>query len=189
MGLFDEKKKGLFDDDDDELDELFESLAKKQPSYVCELNEATVQELFLRCIATKETKSYLKSVLYQKEFGYEQDSPAILFDKDKILENLKSVLYLYGQLMTTHRHSNTISTSPENVHNSTINYKGEKWTDKDGILKQFFHLGVVCNIIYPFSPRGNSGFKFVNILPTLSPNDADFDEWWETHKVRFEGRQ
>ena len=187
MGLFDEKKKGLFDDDDEFLQSLLNE--ESYPPYVTELREATVQALFLRCIATKETKSYLKSVLYQKEFGYEQDSPAILFDKDKILENLKSVLYLYGQLMTTHRHSNTISTSPENVHNSTINYKGEKWTDKDGILKQFFHLGVVCDIIYPFNENGNSIFKFVNILPTLSPNDDNFDEWWETHKVRFEGRK
>ena len=154
-----------------------------------DLNEGNVQRLFNECIATKETKSYLKSVLYQKEFGYEQDSTAIYFDKDKILENLKSVLYLYGQLLTTHRHSNTINTSAESPHNSTINYKGEKWTNKDGILKQFFSLGVVCDIIYPFNENGNSIFKFVNILPTLSPNDPGFDEWWETHKVRFEGRQ
>lgn len=178
---------GLFDEDDEELDALFESLKARQPSYVAELNEVTVQELFLRCIATKDTTDYLKSILYQKEFGHAEDSNQILFDKKYILENLKKIRYLYGQLLTTHGHSNTISTSKENDHNSMTNYKGEIWTDKQGIIMQFFHLGVVSETIYPFSPRGNSGFKDVNIQPTLSPNDPDFAEWWEAHKGEWEG--
>ena len=180
---------GLFDDDDEELDELFEQLKNKQPSYVAELNESTVQELFLRCIATKDTTEYLKSVLYQKDFGYEQDSNPILFDKKKLLENLRNIRYLYGQLFTTHKHSNTINTTVGNPHNSMINYKGEAWTDKKGILMQFFHLGVVSDTIYPFTLKGNSGFKDANIQPTFPPNDPNFEQWWEEHKVEWEGRK
>lgn len=156
--------------------------------HAMDLNEGNVQEIFNRCIATKDTTDYLKSVLYQKEWGHEQDSNPILFDKKKILENLKTIRYLYGQLLTTHGHSNTISTSVENDHNSMTNYKGKIWTDKKGIIMQFFHLGVVSETIYPFSPRGNSGFKDINIQPTLSPKDEGFAEWWETHKSEWEDR-
>ena len=91
--------------------------------------------------------------------------------------------------MTTHGHSNTISTSKENPHNSMTNYKGEIWTDKQGIIMQFFHLGVVSETIYPFSPRCNSGFKDIDIQPTLPPNDPDFTEWWEAHKGEWEGKK
>lgn len=188
MGLFDENKKGLFDDDDDELDELFETLKARQPPYVCALEESTIQELFLRCLATKDTTEYLKSVLYQKEWGHEEDSAPILFDKKKVIENFKKIRYLYGQLFTTHKHSNTINTTPGNPHNSSINYKGEIWTDRNGVLMQFFHLGVVSDTIYPFTLKGNSGFKDIDIQPTLSPKDPDFSQWWEEHKVEWEGR-
>lgn len=178
---------GLFDEDDEELDALFESLKARQPSYVAELNEVTVQELFLRCIATKDTTDYLKSILYQKEWGHAEDSNPILFDKKYILENFKKIRYLYGQLLTTHKHSNTINTSKESPHNSMTNYKGETWTEKQGIIMQFFHLGVVTNTIYPFNPNGNSMFQNIGIQPTLSPKDPDFAEWWEAHKGEWEG--
>lgn len=153
-----------------------------------ELTEGNVQAIFNRCLATKDTTEYLKSVLYQKEWGHEQDSNPILFEKKKVLENLKTIRYLYGQLLTTHKHSNTINTTPGNPHNSSINYKGENWTDKKGILMQLFHLGVVSDTIYPFTLKGNSGFKDVDIQPTLSPNDEGFAEWWESHKSEWEDR-
>lgn len=153
-----------------------------------DLNEGNVQKIFNDCLATKDTTEYLKSILYQKAFGYEQDSNPILFDKGKLLDNLKNIRYLYGQLKTTHCHSNTINTSKENTHNAMTNYKGEVWTEKEGIIKQFFHLGVVSDTIYSFTLNGNSGFKDVNIQPTLSPKDEGFAEWWETHKSEWEGR-
>ena len=162
--------------------------SNKKTFHCIDLNEGNVQTIFSRCIATKETTEYLKSILYQKEWGHTEDSTPILFDKKKLIENIKSIRYLYGQLLTTHKHSNTISTSVENVHNSMINYKGQIWTEKKGVLMQFFHLGVVTNIIYPFSPRGNSGFKDVNIPSTLSPKDPNFSQWWESHKTEWEGR-
>lgn len=50
---------------------------------------------------------------------------------------------------------------------------------------QFFHLGVGSNTISPFTVNGNSGFKH-KIIPTLSPKDPNFPEWWEKHKSEWE---
>ena len=107
---------GFFDDDIVE-----EVKAEFTP---VDLNEANVQAIFNRCLAGDSTTECIKSVLYQKEHGYAEDSNPILFDKKALLDNLKNIGYLYGQLMTAHHQSNSISTSLENRHNVMTNYHG-----------------------------------------------------------------
>ena len=143
--------------------------------------------------ATPEQIANLKAEIYEERSkdGYfdlvnEDCSQVILFDKTKILENLKHIHYLYGQLKTTHEHSNTISSSEDSRKYSMTNYLGNKWTDNIGILKQFFYFGIGSYTIYPFSNRGNSGFQKADIQPTLSPKDPNFATWWETHKSEWE---
>lgn len=151
-----------------------------------ELNEGNVQAIFNRCIATEETTDYAESILQQKSEGYEQDSNPILFDKKRLLDNLKSIRYLYGQLLTTHKHTNTINTNVNGKTNVMTNYMGNTWITNKGILLQFFHLGVGSDTIYPFSLNGNSMFRNVGITPTLSPKDPAFPAWWEAHKSEWE---
>ena len=133
-----------------------------------ELNEANVQAIFNRCLATDSTTEYIKSVLYQKEHGYAENSNPILFDKKALLDNLKNIRYLYGQLITVHLDTNTINTHED--------------SDSPAI---FFHLGVGSNTISPFTLKGNSGFKY-KIPVTLSPKDPAFPAWWEAHKGEWE---
>ena len=168
---------GFFDDDIVE-----EVKAEFTP---VDLNEANVQAIFNRCLAGDSTTECIKSVLYQKEHGYAEDSNPILFDKKALLDNLKNIGYLYGQLMTAHHQSNSISTSLENRHNVMTNYHGKIWTMNKNTLLQFFHLGVGSNTIAPFTLSGNSGFKH-KITPTLSPKDPEFPAWWEEHKTKWE---
>ena len=99
-----------------------------------ELNEGNVQAIFNRCIATEETTDYVESILQQKSQGYEQDSNPILFDKKRLLDNLKSIRYLYGQLLTTHKHTNTINTNVNGKTNVMTNYMGNTWITNKGIL-------------------------------------------------------
>ena len=134
----------------------------------------------------KETTDYAESILQQKSEGYEQDSNPILFDKKRLLDNLKSIRYLYGQLLTTHKHTNTINTNVNGKTNVMTNYMGNTWITNKGILLQFFHLGVGSDTIYPFSLNGNSMFRNVGITPTLSPKDPAFPAWWEAHKSEWE---
>lgn len=151
-----------------------------------DLNEGNVQALFNRCVATESTTEYIKSVLYPKEFGHEQDSNPILFDKGKLLESLKQIRYLYGQLATTHKKTNTINTGKNNASPVTMNYQNDVWTDNQGVLLMFFHIGVGSCTIFPFSKNGNSMFQNVGIQPTLSPKDPGFPAWWEAHKGEWE---
>ena len=105
-----------------------------------ELNEGNVQAIFNRCLATGSTTEYIKSILQQKKFGYQEDSNPILFDKKKLLENLKHIRYLYGQLATTHEHSNTISIEKDNVDNVMTNYTRNIWTENKRNINAIFPL-------------------------------------------------
>lgn len=180
---------GLFDGDDLELDALLEEaekLASKYPSYIGDLNEGTVQAIFNRCLATADTKEYIKSVLEQQKFGFAQDSKGILFDRVKIQrDNIHAIEYLYGQLLTAHDDSNSINTSTKTKVNAMTKYTGEIWTTNKGILMQFFHLGLSANTIYPFTVNFDSSFT-ANIRPTLSPKDPAFPAWWEAHRSEWE---
>ena len=150
-----------------------------------ELNEGNVQAIFNRCLATEETTEYVESILQQTIHGYDKDSNPILFDKQKLLENLKTIRYLYGQLATAHNDTNTINTEEDSKNNVMTDYSGKVWTSSSGILKQFFHLGVGTNTISPFNINGHSGFIH-GILPTLSPKGPAFPAWWEAHKAEWE---
>lgn len=107
------------------------------------MNEDNVQAIFNRCLANDETNECIKSVLQQTSFGYEQDSNPILFDKKRLIDNLKNIRYLYGQLITTHKDTNTIHTSKESNGNVMTNYAGKIWTDNKRYI----------NAIFPFRSR------------------------------------
>lgn len=118
MGLLDD----VFGDD-------LERTLNQYPSYVVDLNEGEVQAIFNRCLATSNTKEYIKSVLEQQKFGYAQDSKGILFDRKKIQhDNIHAIEYLYGQLLTSHDESNSINTSTKTKTNAMTNYTRETWT-------------------------------------------------------------
>lgn len=150
------------------------------------LSEGNVLAMFNRCLATNNTQEYIKSILETKEHGYSQDSPGILFDRQKILENLLNIKYMYGQLLTSHKKSNSISASPTHKSNVMTNYAGEIWTTDKSTIMRLFHLGVASGTIHPFSSRsGGSSFKSF-IPPTLSPEDPNFPAWWTQHKSEWE---
>ncbi|MCD7734094.1 MAG: hypothetical protein LUH48_02980 [Clostridiales bacterium] len=150
-----------------------------------DLNERNVHKIFEECLATKNSKKYIKSVLQPASWGNDKDSDPIIFDSEKLRANINNVIYLYGQLRAIHIDINTINTSRKSYCNSMLNYKNVLWTTNKGILMQFFHLGVATNIIYPFGKEENSGFRYA-VPPTLSPNDPNFPEWWAKHKSEWE---
>lgn len=170
-----------------------------------DLNEGNVQAIFNRCLATDNTTEHIKSELYHKEWDYLKDSDLteelteelneklwytgsdhlIIFDKKALLNNLKNIRYLYGQLIAVHRDTNSIHTDEDSNSSVMKNYQGKIWTIKKSTLLQFFHLGVGSNTIYWFTRSGDSGFKY-KIPATLSPKDPNFPAWWEAHKGEWE---
>ena len=185
------------------------TIIKTEGFHPIDLNEDNVQAIFERCLATDSTTEHIKSVLYHEEWDYLKDSDLteelvkelvkelneklwytgsdhlILFDKKALLDNLKNIRYLYGQLIAVHWDTNSIHTDEDSDSPVMKNYQGKIWTMNKGTLLQFFHLGVGSNTIYWFTRRGNSGFKY-KIPATLSPKDPAFPAWWEQHKSEWE---
>lgn len=67
-----------------------------------ELNEANVQAIFNRCLATTG-ENLSPTILFSVMYGYKpSDEMLIQFDKKILLENKKTIEYLYGQLKESH---------------------------------------------------------------------------------------
>lgn len=121
------------------------------------------------------------SVLFQKVFGYDEDSKAIAFNKEKITKNAKNVLYLLGQLKSIHEKKRTF-TAIESVHK----YDEKKWTTNPATILELYHLAESSNYITPFMKEFNTSTAKKTIKPTLSPKDPNFPAWWEKHKSEWE---
>lgn len=173
---------GLFDDEDDELDILLESV-KKYPSFILDLNEGEVQAIFNKCLATKDdpTGEISSSKLFQKALGYDEDSKPVFFSKKRIEQNKKSIFYLLGQLRSAH--NNLAITSTESIYR----YDNQKWTSDTIKLMELYHLGECSNGITPFVKKSNTAIISPALVkPTLSPKDPNFPAWWEQHKSEWE---
>lgn len=190
---------GLFDDDDFELDELLETV-KKYPSYVTELNEGIVQEIFNRCLATNDTpkEDIRTGHLFHSAFGYKPEDLIIFyFDKNKLLANERIIRYLVGQLKSIHNKHNKYDKYKHyieermSVEDAFYNYSGEKWSNSKAPVLELLCLGSTPEALsfFEFEAQTNSaviplGFR----PPTLSPKDPDFPDWWEAHKAEWESK-
>lgn len=172
---------GLFDDDDDEINALIQEASKFKP---LELNVLNVQSLFNRCLVTKDdpTGGILSSTLFQKAFGYDEDSKPVFFSKKRIEQNRKSIFYILGQLRSVHKNDLKI-TSTESIYR----YDNVKWTSDTVKLMELYHLGEVSQSINPFVKQFNTALiRPALVKPTLSPKDPNFPAWWEQHKSEWE---
>lgn len=177
---------GLFDDEDDELDDLLESV-KKYPSCVAELNEGNVQAIFNRCLAKKDTPKTTTGILFPITTGYKfGDDLGIGFDQDKIKLNKQNIEYIYGQLANVHT-----GKTPQDrltVESFLKSYQGISWTENKGLLLQLLYLGSTTDttLISLFNAKDNATTFVDTLKPTLSPKDPNFPAWWEEHKSEWE---
>lgn len=141
---------GLFDDEDEELDDLLDSV-KKYPSYVAELNEGNVQAIFNRCLATKNSSSVLSCELFPPALGNSQPEYSVFeFDKKTILANKANIQYLFGQLHSVHTQKDVLT-----IEDFFENYLNKKWSSKKALLLELLYLGNCdeINLLHPFNAR------------------------------------
>ena len=169
---------GFFDDD--EFETLLAETNKFKPQ---ELNEANVQAIFNRCLATKDTPNadVQLSILFKKVMGYDKDSDPMAFCKSKIEQNKKNILYLMGQLDSVHRGSRDIT-----AKESIFRYDGKQWVTTNAVIGELYHLTEAIDGIYPFAQKYNKATTAPIVTPTLSPKDPAFPAWWEAHKGEWE---
>ena len=152
-----------------------------------ELNEGNVQAIFNRCLAKPDSKKFSYASLFPTTHGYEAGAEKqIQFDTAALVENKRTIEYLFGQIQEAHR-----TKRPNNLTLDDFNttYLGNYWTDDKGILLRFLYLGVspetLC--ISPFREKTDTAIMAPAVKSTLSPKDPAFPAWWETHKAEWEG--
>ncbi|MBQ7903633.1 MAG: hypothetical protein IJ362_07890 [Oscillospiraceae bacterium] len=168
---------------------LNKAMAKKDEiikSFIpIELNEATVQELFNRCIANASTQEVVTSFLFPKAFGYDGSEKPIRFDKALLLKNKKTIEYLFGQLHRVHFPAGSYKMTADDFNTT---YQGIYWAGSTAALLKLLYLGATVEVraITPFKADTSTSVLSPSIKPTLSPKDPGFDKWWEENIANWE---
>ena len=93
----------------------------------------------------------------------------------------ETIKYLYGQLSLIHKGQYFITSEQ-----GKIKYGDTQWTENNGVLMEFFHLGAGAHIMTPFVAKVQRAGLVNTLVPTLSPKDPAFPAWWEQHKSEWE---
>ena len=154
--------------------------------YAClDLNEMNVQTIFNRCLAAPDFKEMTSYAQVLKPSLAGKSSEEIVFSKQAIRDNSKSISYLFGQLKSVH-----IEETHLPLEYGILTYLDKKWTKQVKILFMLYELGISNANILPFVARGDKkDLLLTNIeglFPTLSPKDPNFPAWWEELKGEWE---
>ena len=123
--------------------------------------------------------------------GYSpEDELVVEFDNSILLENKLNIRYLYGQLNAVHASKNKLQKL--SINDLKTNYTGTVWSQSKATLLELLYLGCTdtLNLCDPFSKKNiDTTMISTSIVPTLSPKDSNFPEWWEKHKSEWEDRK
>lgn len=145
-----------------------------------DLNSENVSNLATLCAADQSSKSVYPISLQLKEFGFPKDSKALYFDVTRLKENIPNIFYLLGQLDVIHRNFHALP-----LKDSLIKYDKSYWsTDKSSPIV-LLHLGIAAKAMNHPDAKTKSCILSPEIIPTLSPNDPNFEQWYEANKGKI----
>lgn len=155
-----------------------------------DLNEANVEAVYNRCLATEEEKKdidrcKLATIFYKTNTGI--DSDTILFSRAHIEKNSKVIDYLFGQLKNVHKpRENRILT----LQDVSVKYNGTLWTEDMEYMFKLLNLAYTTGQFPTFTRQANTIYtaRAKNTIPTLSPKAPAFPAWWEAHKAEWEDK-
>lgn len=153
-----------------------------------ELTEGNVHAIFNRCLRKEGSKNITRTALFSTILGYSSEDELIVeFDKDTLLKDQANIRYLYGQSKVIHTGEN--KSRRLSVDDFRTNYRGTVWPQSKGSLEELLYLGLndALALGSPISKKDNdTAIIRKDIVPTLSPKDPNFPEWWEEHKAEWE---
>ena len=146
----------------------------------CNLTVEDIDEIFKRCLARESSKETIRTVLFQKEHGFNEDSRAIHFDK-KMIELAKQELeYSLGQLQDVHENYTSITT--DSVKDR---YDGVQWTNNTPFIMAYLHLLLAADLVKPIEfSTGELEFKDT-IFPTLLSSDPNIKNWYKQNRNKI----
>ena len=139
----------------------------------CNLEINDIDKIFKRCLARMSSIEIIRTVLFQKEHGFKEDSRAIEFDKDMIELSRKELEYSLGQLQDVHENYTSITT--ESVKDR---YDGAQWTDNTSMVMAYLHLLLAADLIKPIEFSTGEMEFCDTVIPTLLTSDRNIRNWY-----------
>ncbi len=136
--------------------------------------DLTIQQinyLFKACLPKQESIKVIRTVLFQKENGFEQDSKAIYFDADMIKKAKPQLEYSMGQLKDVHLKRPIITST-----SITERYDNVQWATDSAPIMAYLHMLLAAELITPINPNGEMTIT-TEIIPTLHLYDKRFGAW------------
>lgn len=141
-----------------------------------------VNALFNSCLKTSDSTSFIQVNLYTQKRGYPEDSEPVYFDADAIQKFEKKITYIFGQLKLAHLDAPIIGGS---IQDFLEKYNDQYWATDGVTLLKLLHLGMANNNISPFYAKTDTAVLSTELIPTLSPKDPNFKEWYEQNKSKI----
>ncbi|MBQ3532409.1 MAG: hypothetical protein IJA51_01765 [Oscillospiraceae bacterium] len=145
-----------------------------------ELNERNVKILFKKCLPNGDNPAEevcLARVLKSEYCG--KESEIIRLSKNNLLERKSMIQYLFGQIKAFHRDSSAFA-----LQEGFLRYDGTAWTKDYDTLFKLYCMGLATASISDFAANKDiiGSIKSPDCIPTLSPKDSEFSEWYEGYK-------
>lgn len=149
---------------------------------VIDLNEANVMALLNYCAANAQTApdDIISANFFTEDS--QMNVPSLKFSKSKLFEKRNTIYYILGQLRCVH--DNSVFAE---ITSGAYKYDGTVWSMNNAAVFSLYYLGCASGTFPQFKANTNvnqylADFAEVNrILPTLSPNDSEFENWAADH--------
>ena len=172
--------------------EMYKEAKEKNTTLGCiplKLSEPNVYKIFKKCLATGMTKNKLSTkIFFQGLSGIK--STEILFDQEALSENAGVIKYMLGQIKAIHDHGTDPAAAMAadvpyvRLSEATISYTGEHWTTDNQYLYKLLYLGDALGYTSPVVQKhAKLCIHFMDVKPTLSPDDPNFKEWYNSLPV------
>ena len=139
-----------------------------------------VSALFKDCLIKDTNRQPVEAVLFQKEFGFHEDSRPIFFDKELVDFNKRRIDYVLGQLIDVYEGKN--STTMETI---VKKYDNTIWVENRNVVIAFLHLALAAGSISPINAKTGRIDFIRELMPTKDPLNDEYLEWYKKNKTEI----
>ena len=148
--------------------------------YPRNLTGEDINNAFQICVAKEDSKEVIRTVLFQKKYGFSEDSRPIYFDKSKIEKMKPQLEYSLGQLKDVHE--DYPSTTTETIKDR---YDDVEWTKNSTVLMAYLHLILAAGLVKPVEASTGELEFTSEIIPTFHSDDPNLRAWLINVKEKF----
>ena len=145
-----------------------------------DLNSESIKDLIIKTRITPITKEVYEISLEQTSFGFQKNSKPLAFDANALDENIPNITYLFGQLQSIHERLHVLD-----LKDILKKYNGTFWSKEKTTPVYLLHLAIAAGLILPPQSTSKQCLIMQEIYPTISPNDPNFQSWYEQNKSKI----